>query len=255
MESATKKRRLSPTTFDDLPADVVLMVQDKCIDATSRLRLQSVIPERLRKRRHTDAMLSLVEYSHRHCKVVGSDVLLAFLHERTEASAREIMVSLPGFATFRKKKILMSDIKAEKLRDSAEYPSAEDMQDDFGIAWDTCNHLGGVSVQYFDLFTKSEVFARVRNRFFMGCECLYHSICAAKNAPLFNRFQELEKEDPWFERREKRPTLETRIFEMEMAGRKDSDVLDVFALAVSQTDVRAARDLFEGVARIRKAVC
>ena len=146
-EPACKKRRTSPAAvrFMDLPVDVIRVIQDKAYDATTRVRLQSVIPEAMRARRETDSALSLIEYCKRRGRVAENKTVKEFLFARTERSARAILESMAGFPAFVRGKNLLADIAAERLRDPAELPTSEDIEADFGVCFWAIYGLGGSS--------------------------------------------------------------------------------------------------------------
>lgn len=249
--SATKRCRTSPvaTTFMDLPTDVIRTIQTLTYDATTRLRLQAVIPKVMWARRESDSALSLIEYCSKRGMVVENAFIMEFLFARTERSAREILESMVSYPGFVRRKNLMADIDAEQLRDPSDLPNARDIEDDFYIAYDAIFALGHKSVAYFYRFVETDMFAQMKRKFVLGGRTLYRRICAAKNEPLFDHVQNLARDDPWFHPREK--DLETQLFESKMSGNPDSAVPELFKSAVSQMNMPVARTLFERLSKIQ----
>jgi hypothetical protein len=249
-ESACKKRRISPVAFRfmDLPVDVVRVIQDKLYDATTRLRLQSVIPKAMWAVRPTDSQLSLIEYCKKRDLLVENKCVIAFLFDRTERSAREILESMEGYQTFVRVKNLKADIAAERLRDPSELPSASEIAADFDIPWDVIKSLGDRSLKFFDEFVATDMFRHMIAAFPRGGYLLYEAICSAKNEALYHRVRDLARDDPRFNVFEK--NLETRVFEAKMNGDRDADVLELFKTAASSFNMYAARSMFDRVSKI-----
>lgn len=250
-EQACKKQRTSPSAvrFMDVPVDVVRLIQDKAYDATTRLRLQSVIPRAMWSLHETDSRLSLIEYCKRRGILVENKVILAFLFHLAERSAREIVESMEGYQTLVRVKNLKADIAAERLRDdTSELPSASEIAADFDIPWDVIRSLGDRSLDFFDKFVATDMFRHMIAAFPRGGYLLYESICHAKNEALYHRFRDLARDDPWFHAFEK--DFNTRMFEAKMEGDLDADVLELFKTAASSLKMDVARSIFKRVSKI-----
>lgn len=249
-EPASKKRRTSPSAvrFVDLPVDVVRLIQDKAYDATTRLRLQSVIPKAMRALRPTDSQLSLIEYCKKRGILVENKCVMAFLVDRTECSAREILESMEGFQAFVREKNLNADIAAERLRDPSELPNASDIAADFHISWDAIYSLGDRSLEFFDEFVATDMFRHMTAAFPRGGYILFEMICRAKNEALYHRVRALARDDPWFCASEK--NFETLMFESKMNGDSDADVLALFKTAASRLNMDVVRSMFVRVSKI-----
>ena len=248
MEPASKKRRTSPAAFRfmDLAGDVIRLVQDKAYDATTRLRLQSVIPEAMWSRHETDSTMSLIEYAKKRGILAEHKTMMEFLFDRTERSARDILESMAGFPAFVRSKNLLADIAAERLRDPAELPTAQDI--DFDVSWWAIHELGGRSIEFFDKFVATDIFGHMKATFPRGGIKLYQDICRAKNEDLFHRVRDLAVDDPWFLCTEK--NFDIRVFEAKMNGDHDDDVLELFNTAVSRMDMAFVRSTFDRVSKI-----
>jgi hypothetical protein len=253
MEPASKRSRTLPgaqlACFMDLPVDVIRIVQEKTFDATTRLRLQSLIPKAMWARRETDSQLSLIEYCSKRGRLADNRTTMEFLFARTEASAREILESMADFPVFVRGKNLMADI-AEKLRDASELPSAQDIAGDFIMIYGAIQRLAHRSVEFFDKFVATDMFGHMKIAFPRGGIRLYEWICRAENERLFRRVRDLARDDPWFRAIEK--NCETRVFEIKMSGDCDSDVVALFDTAVSNMNMPVVRDLFDRASKIRK---
>lgn len=247
VEPASKKRRTSPAAvrFKDLPVDVVHLIQDKAYDATTRLRLQSVIPEAMWSRRESDPTMSLIEYANKRGILPEHKTLMQFLFVRTERSARAILETFAGYPAFVRAKNLLADIAAERLRDHAELPTAQDIADDLGVAWYAIHDLGGRSVQFFDEFAATDIFGHMKRAVPRGGITLYREICRMENEDLFRRVRELAVDDPWFLCAE--TDFDIRVFESKMNGDRDADVLALFNIAVSQMNLAFVRATFDRV--------
>jgi hypothetical protein len=246
MEPASKRSRTLPC-FMDLPVDVIRIVQEKTFDATTRLRLQSLIPKAMWARRETDSQLSLIEYCSKRGRLADNRATMEFLFARTEASAREILESMADFPVFVRGKNLMADIAAEKLRDASELPSAQDIAGDFITIYGAMQRLAYRSVEFFDKFVATDMFGHMKIAFPRGGIRLYEWICRAENERLFRRVRDLARDDPWFRAIEK--NCETRVFEIKMDC--DSDVVALFDTAVSTMNMPVVRDLFDRASKIR----
>ena len=233
----------------DLPVDAIRTIQEMTFDATTRLRLQSVIPKAMWMRRESDSALSLIEYCSKRGMLTANIILMEFLFVRTERSAREILESMAGYPALRRRKNLMADIVAEQLRDPADLPNARDIADDFYLAYDAIFALGDKSVAYFDRFVGTDMFGHMKDAFVIGGKTLYQQICKAQNEPLFHHVRALARDDPWFYPGEK--VFETKVFESKMIGDLDSDVLELFKTAASHMNMPAVRNLFERVSKIQ----
>jgi hypothetical protein len=250
VEPASKKRRTSPAAFRfmDLPVDVIRLIQDKAYDATTRLRLQSVIPKAMWSLHETDSTMSLIEYANKRGILAEHKMLMEFLYARTEASARDILESMAGFPAFIRGKNLLADIAAERLRDPAELPTAQDIETDFYVSWSAIHDLGGRSIAFFDKFVATDMFGHMKRKFTRGGIKLYREICRAKNEALYHRVLDLARDDPWFICDEK--DFDTHVFEAQMNGDRDADVLGLFETAVSHMNLAFVRSTFDRVSKI-----
>lgn len=233
----------------DLPVDVIRTIQTLAYDATTRLRLQAVIPKAMWLHRESDSMMSLIEYCSKRGMLTENAFIMEFLFVRTERSAREILESMAGYPALVRRKNLMADIDAEQLRDPSDLPNADEIEDDFYIAYDAIIALGHKSVAYFDRLVETDMFAHMKRSCVIGGQVLYRQICAAKNKPLFDHVRDLARDDPWFHPGEKE--FETRLFESKMSGDPDSDVPQLFKSAVSQMNMPVARSLYARLSKIQ----
>lgn len=250
MEPDCKKRRTSPAVrFADLPVDVVRLIQDKAYDATTRVRLQSVVPEAMWSRHETDPALSLIEYCERREMLAENKTIMELLFARTERSARDIRESMAGFPAFVRGKNLLADIAAERLRDPAELPTAQDIEADFNVSFWAIYRLGGSSVEFFDKFVATDMFGHIKVAFPRGRIELHRQVCCAENKPLLRRVRALAVDDLWFRCDEK--SFTTRVSEVKMDGNRDADVLELFKTAASSLNMDAARSMFDRASKIR----
>jgi hypothetical protein len=248
MTASNNRKRSRPTALTDLPVDVIRLIQDKARDATTRLRLQSVLPKPMRAPRDTDSLLSLLEFCNRKGRLVGHNTMMHFLYDLKEESAHEILQSMPGYQGFKRGRNLEAAISTQDLS-ITDLPTEEDIETDAGVAYHAMSALGGVTPDFFDEFVKTETFGRIKERFNGGFDTMYRKICILKNASLFDHVRSLAVDDPWFTWPAGRSKcFAVRRFEAEMAGDLNEDL---FFAAATDFNTNAARELFAIVVKNR----
>lgn len=228
--------------FMDFPLDVIRLVQDNLSTATTRLRLQSLIPEDMRAIKYSDSTLSLIEYCHKRGILVESVKMMNFLFARPERSANDIIKTMAGYPALLRKKNLEADIRSEKLRDPSELPNALDIYDDFLLSYHTIHSLGDRSVRFFNELVVTDMFGHMKNKYLRGGILLHEQICMYNNDALFDRVKELAEDDPWFVAREK--NFQTEMYEIKRQGLSDVNYLEIFKKAVSEMNMSAVRTLW-----------